>query len=248
VIPSPHRKNYFSRALSKVWSYGFAGITLSAGSWLEGNSQVTTLPSLPSVQAAPISASVLMGKEGNPPIAVVSPAREAPPSSPLEQPKTTQPMERTLIILKPDCLENRHVGEVIARFEEAGLCLIACKMKEVPDAVWLEHYAHLAHLPFFQEIVEFMSAGPVIILILEGPDAIACVRTLLGDTDSRIAAPGTIRRTWGTDKMRNIAHASDSLQTAAAEIRRFFKPDEIFALQPRGAHSDICVLESEIER
>jgi nucleoside-diphosphate kinase len=141
-------------------------------------------------------------------------------------------MERTLIILKPDCLEGHHVGEVLARFEEAGFPLIACKMKEVPDAVWLEHYAHLAHLPFFQEIVEFMSAGPVLLLILEGPDVVARVRTLLGDTDSRTAAPGTIRRTWGTDKMRNIAHASDSPQTAATEIKRFFKPDEIFSAQP----------------
>jgi nucleoside-diphosphate kinase len=149
------------------------------------------------------------------------------PAVPLDKNKTTHTMERTFIILKPDCLQSKHVGDVISRFESDGFLIIACKMTRLSDAILREHYAHLAHLPFFSEIVDFMSSSPVILMVLEGENCITRVREILGITDSQAAAPGTIRRTYGTDKMRNIAHASDNPQNAEIEMRRFFKADEI---------------------
>jgi nucleoside-diphosphate kinase len=94
-------------------------------------------------------------------------------------------------------------------------------------ALLAEHYAHIKDRPFFPEIVEFMSSLPVLALILTGDNAVARVRDLLGPTDSRKAAKGTIRGDLGTDTMRNIAHASDSVENAEVEVRRFFRPDEI---------------------
>jgi nucleoside-diphosphate kinase len=151
------------------------------------------------------------------------------PTAPLELNKITYSMERTFIILKPDCVQHQHIGDVISRFESAGFSIVACKMTILSDAILREHYAHLAHLPFFPEIVEFMNSSPVLLMILEGENCIGRVREILGITDSQAAAPGTIRKTWGSDKMRNIAHASDSPESAQVEIRRFFKPEEIFS-------------------
>jgi nucleoside-diphosphate kinase len=138
-------------------------------------------------------------------------------------------MERTFIILKPDCVQNKHIGDVISRFESAGFSIVACKMTVLSDAILREHYAHIAHLPFFPEIVEFMNSSPILLMVLERENCIAYMREILGVTDSQAAAPGSIRKTWGSDKMRNIAHASDSPESAQVEIRRFFKPEEIFS-------------------
>ena len=138
------------------------------------------------------------------------------------------PVENTLIILKPDCLNKHLAGAVIQRFEQAGFEITAGKMMALTDALLHEHYAHVAKLPFFPEIARFMSSRPVIVLILRGERAIERVRELLGPTDPAKAAPGTIRRDIGTDKMLNVCHASDSPAAAEAEIRRFFRPDEIF--------------------
>ncbi|MDR3274309.1 MAG: nucleoside-diphosphate kinase [Puniceicoccales bacterium] len=131
-------------------------------------------------------------------------------------------MEKSLVILKPDCMEKRLVGKIITRFERVGLNIVDCKVMHLDGKILNEHYAHIAHLPFFPEIVEFMSSGPVIAMVVEGDNAIPRVRILLGPTDSRQALPGTIRGDFGTDKMRNIAHASDSKEAAEAEIQRFF--------------------------
>ncbi len=131
-------------------------------------------------------------------------------------------MEKTLIILKPDCIQKRLAGQVIARFEEAGFAIAAAKVARLDPAILREHYAHVADKPFFPEIEAFMSECPVILLILEGAGAVSRVRELLGPTNSKEAAPGTIRGDLGTDMMRNIAHASDSVETAEAEIARFF--------------------------
>ncbi|MBX3732246.1 MAG: nucleoside-diphosphate kinase [Verrucomicrobiae bacterium] len=136
-------------------------------------------------------------------------------------------MERTLILCKPDCMEKNLAGEVIARFEKAGLRLVAAKMLRLTPAVLDEHYAHLKDKSFFPEIVAFMASRPVLALILEGDHAITRVRDLLGPTDSRKAPPGTIRGDLGTTNMLNIAHASDSTDNAVIEMRRFFRPDEI---------------------
>lgn len=136
-------------------------------------------------------------------------------------------MEKTVVLLKPDCMEKRLAGTVLARFEEAGLNIRALKLMALTDALLKEHYSHLVDKPFFPEIVEFMSKTPVVALILEGDGAIAKVRDMLGPTDSAAAAKGTIRGDFGTDKMANIAHASDAPETAEAEVKRFFDASEI---------------------
>lgn len=139
-------------------------------------------------------------------------------------------MEQTLIILKPDCMARGLAGEVLARFERVGFNVVACKMMSLSSPLLREHYAHIADKPFFPEIENFMSSRPVVVLVLCGPNIINRVRALLGPTDSQQAAAGTIRGDFGTDKMLNIAHASDSPEAAAAEVARFFKPDEVFAI------------------
>ena len=131
-------------------------------------------------------------------------------------------MEETLIILKPDCMEKRVAGEVISRFEKAGFEIVASKIMQLDGAILREHYAHVADKPFFPEIEAFMSSRPVMPMILSGEDVIAKVRELLGPTDSTKAAAGTIRGDLGTDMMKNVVHASDGPETAAAEKKRFF--------------------------
>jgi nucleoside-diphosphate kinase len=133
-------------------------------------------------------------------------------------------MEETLIILKPDCMSNRVAGEVISRFEKAGFEIVASKITQLDGAILREHYAHVADLPFFPQIEAFMSSRTVMPMILSGEDVIAKVRDLLGPTNSQEAPKGTIRGDLGTDMMRNVVHASDGPETAAAEKKRFF-PD-----------------------
>ncbi len=138
-------------------------------------------------------------------------------------------MEKTLIIFKPDCMQNNLVGTVLDRFNKAGLRPIASKMKHLDSKILREHYAHHADKPYFPEIESFMSSHPVMIMILEGNNAIQLVRDLLGPTDSKAAPKGTIRGDFGFDRMSNICHASDSPESAQAEIQRFFASDEVFA-------------------
>lgn len=141
----------------------------------------------------------------------------------------TYVMEKTLIILKPDAFAKFKVGATLTRFEEAGFNVVAAKMIQLDSALLQEHYAHIADKPFFPEVAEFMGSRPVLVLVLEAPKVIERVRTLLGPTDSTKAAAGTIRGDWGTDVMRNIAHASDGPETAEVEIKRFFADGEIYA-------------------
>jgi nucleoside-diphosphate kinase len=138
-------------------------------------------------------------------------------------------MEKTLIIFKPDCMEQRHVGNVLDRFEKSGFSIVACKMTRLTPKVLREHYAHVADKPFYPEIEKFMSSRPVIVMALEGQSIVSRVRELLGPTDSRKAPKGTIRGDFGTEMMRNVCHASDSVENAKAEVARFFKADEVFS-------------------
>lgn len=137
-------------------------------------------------------------------------------------------MEKTLIILKPDCINQRLAGAVISRFLDEGFDIVACKMMQLDGDILKEHYAHVADKPFFPEIEAFMSSRPVLTLILQGQGAIGRIRDLLGPTDSSEAPKGTIRGDFGTGKMENIAHASDSAENAIAEIDRFFAKHELF--------------------
>jgi nucleoside-diphosphate kinase len=138
-------------------------------------------------------------------------------------------MQKTFIIFKPDCMEQRHVGSVLERFERAGFQIIGAKMLKLTPAKLREHYAHVADKPFYPEIERFMSSRPVIAMALQGEDIVARVRDLLGPTDSRKAAKGTIRGDFGTDMMVNVVHASDSVENGQLEIARFFSADELFA-------------------
>lgn len=140
----------------------------------------------------------------------------------------TKPMEKTLIILKPDCMQRKLWGLVLDRFAKVDLDIVACKMMQLDSALLQEHYAHIADQPFFPEIEAFMSSTPVIVMILKGPEAINRVRSLLGPTDSKAAPAGTIRGDMGADKMLNLVHASDGPETAEAEIKRFFGDEKLF--------------------
>ncbi len=137
-------------------------------------------------------------------------------------------MEKTLVIIKPDCIEQRKIGEVIRRFEGEGFEICGCKMMHLSDELLEEHYAHLLELPFFPKISAFMGSRPVIIMVLQGDKVVARMREILGPTDSTIAPKGTIRGDIGTGKMTNSAHASDSTASAVSEISRFFDGEEIF--------------------
>lgn len=137
--------------------------------------------------------------------------------------------ETTLILFKPDAVSKALVGQVLARFEGAGLKIRGIKMLRFDDALLREHYAHIASKPFFPEVQTFMQKTPVVALALAGENVVARVRDLLGPTDSKKAAKGTIRGDLGVDVMVNVCHASDSLETAAAELKRFFRDGELFA-------------------
>lgn len=138
-------------------------------------------------------------------------------------------IERSLILLKPDCVTKRHCGEVIDRFEKAGFRIRGAKMIQLTNELLAEHYSHVADKPFFPSIVAFMQSAPVVALILEGDDVIARVRGMLGPTNSKEAQPGTIRGDFGEDMMINICHASDSPENGEIEVKRFFRDEEIFA-------------------
>ncbi len=139
-------------------------------------------------------------------------------------------MEKTFVIFKPDCMEKRLVGTVLSRFEAAGFDVIGCKMTRLAPALLREHYAHVATKPFYPEIETFMNSRPVIMIAMQGDNIVQRVRDLLGPTDSRKAAKGTIRGDFGTEMMKNVVHASDSVDNAKAELARFFKAEELYTV------------------
>lgn len=140
-------------------------------------------------------------------------------------------MERTLIIFKPDALQRHLVGRILARFEDKGLRIAAMKLQRSPRTQVERHYAVHKERPFYPSLVEFMTSGPVILAVLEGPSAIMVVRNLLGATDGRKAESGTIRGDFGLDQQYNLVHASDGPETAKTEIELFFRPEEIVAYE-----------------
>jgi len=140
-------------------------------------------------------------------------------------------LEKTLIIIKPSGIQREIVGKIISRFEQKGLRLAAIKMMQLTDEILDVHYAHLAELPFFPRIKKSMMASPVVVIALEGVDAVAVVRLMTGVTNGRNAAAGTIRGDYSLSNQENIIHASDSVENAKIELERFFKPEEIFYYQ-----------------
>lgn len=132
-------------------------------------------------------------------------------------------IQRTLSIIKPDGVKKNVIGAIISKFEGAGLCPVAIRMHQLSRAEAEGFYAVHAERGFFGELVEFMTSGPVVLMVLEGENAIARNREIMGATDPAEAAAGTIRALWATDKGTNTVHGSDAVDTADAEIGYFFK-------------------------
>lgn len=131
-------------------------------------------------------------------------------------------MERTLVLLKPDAVQRHLVGQIISRFEQKGLVLAGMKMRHFPLETIQRHYSDHADKPFYGNLVGFMTSGPVVALAIDGKDAIAVVRSLVGETNSRKAAPGTIRGDLGMSFSNNLVHASDCPASAQKELGLFF--------------------------
>jgi nucleoside-diphosphate kinase len=138
-------------------------------------------------------------------------------------------IERSLILLKPDCVKKKLCGEVVKRFEAAGFTIRGIKMLRLTDELLAEHYSHIADRPFFPEIVAFMQSSPVIGMVVEGEGVVGKIRDMLGPTNSKQAPAGTIRGDFGEDMMVNVCHASDSPENGEIEVKRFFRPEEVFA-------------------
>lgn len=141
-------------------------------------------------------------------------------------------MEQTLVILKPSAVERCLIGEIIKRIEQRGLIICGMKMMQLDEKILREHYAHLVDKPFFPSIVESMTASPVIVMALKGVEVVEVFRSMTGVTNGRKAAPGTLRGDFCMSGQANIVHASDSVENAEIELKRFFKPEEIFDYTP----------------
>ena len=136
--------------------------------------------------------------------------------------------EQSFVMIKPDGMAKQLAGVILDRFLQQGLTLVACRLRQLNEELLRQHYDFLTDKPFFPDLLRYMQECPVLTMVLQGPDAIAKIRQLLGPTDSSIAPKGTIRGDFGKDKSRNVAHASDSVEAARREIARFFKSEEIF--------------------
>lgn len=135
--------------------------------------------------------------------------------------------ERTFVLVKPDGVQRGFVGEVIGRFERRGLKIVGLKMLQVKRPLAEEYYAEHRGKGFYQGLMEYITSGPSVAMVVEGKDAVAIVRTMMGATDPSKAQPGTIRADLSLDISRNILHGSDSPKSAAREISLFFRPEEM---------------------
>ncbi len=136
-------------------------------------------------------------------------------------------IERTLSIIKPDAVGANHIGEIYSRFEKAGLKIIAAKMLHLDDEKAGGFYAEHKERPFYNDLVKFMTSGPVVVSVLEGENAVLAHRDIMGATNPKDAAEGTIRRDFASSIDENAVHGSDSTQSAAREIAYFFAEDEL---------------------
>jgi nucleoside-diphosphate kinase len=136
-------------------------------------------------------------------------------------------VQRTLVLVKPDGVGKRLIGTVLQRLEQSGLRLVALRMLKLSRAQAEDFYKEHVGRPFYEALVGFMTAGPIVAAVWEAEDAVARARALMGATDSLQADPGTLRREFGTDNRRNLVHGSDSPASAEREVAFFFKPEEI---------------------
>lgn len=136
-------------------------------------------------------------------------------------------VERTLILLKPDAVQRRLCGKILTRLEDRGLKLVALKLLRVTPELSKQHYAEHVSKPFYPQLEGFITSGPVLALIAEGPEAVRVVRDMMGKTNGRDSAPGTIRGDFGLSRQVNLIHGSDSAASAQREIGIYFRPAEI---------------------
>ena len=136
-------------------------------------------------------------------------------------------MERTLVIVKPDGVQRGLVGEVLRRFESRGLKIAALKLMQIDRSLAERHYSVHQGKPFYEGLVNYIVSGPVVVMVIEGPDVIATVRRIVGATKSNEAAPGTIRGDLALTVDRNIIHASDALESAKAEVALYFADTDV---------------------
>ena len=141
-------------------------------------------------------------------------------------------MERTLILLKPDCIQRRLMGRILTRFEEKGLNFVAMKMIRVTPDLAKTHYAEHVEKNWYPDLEGFITGGPLVAAIIEGPEAIRVVRDMVGATNGLAAAPGTIRGDYSSSRQMNLVHASDGPESARREAGIFFADDEIHAYKP----------------
>lgn len=141
-------------------------------------------------------------------------------------------MERTFVLLKPDCVQRRLMGRVLTRFEDKGLNVIAMKMLQITPALSKQHYAEHVSKPFYPNLESFITGGPVLAMVIEGLEAIRVVRDILGATSGLKAVAGTIRGDFSSSRQMNLVHASDGPEAAAREIALYFKNEEICAYNP----------------
>jgi len=136
-------------------------------------------------------------------------------------------LDRTYVMVKPDGVQRNLVGEIIARFEKRGIKIVALKMLRISRELAEKHYGEHKGKPFFEPLVDFITSGPVVAMVLEGKDVVSTARDMMGATNPLKAATGTIRGSFGMDVGRNVVHGSDSPESAAREIGLFFAPEEI---------------------
>ena len=144
-------------------------------------------------------------------------------------------MQRTLVLLKPDCIQRRLVGALIQRFEQKGLRLVALKFMQASRDLAEKHYAVHKGKPFYDSLLSFLTSGPTVAIVWEGREAVAVVRELMGKTDGAKSPPGTIRGDFGISVQNNLIHGSDSPENAAQEISLWFTPVELVSYQPTDA-------------
>lgn len=137
--------------------------------------------------------------------------------------------ERTLVLIKPDALQRNLLGDIVSRFEKKGLKIIGMKMIQLNEVMLKEHYAKHVDKPFFAGLARYMSASPIVAIALSGINALSATRTILGPTKSHTAPGGTIRGDFAMSGQTNLVHASDPEEDPEAEIRRFFRPEELFS-------------------
>ncbi len=141
-------------------------------------------------------------------------------------------LEQTLVLLKPDCMERRLAGRIITRIEDKGLMIVALKLLRVTPELARRHYAEHVGKDFYPGLETFITSGPLVAMVVEGPEAIAVIRKMAGATNGRNAAPGTIRGDFSSSRQMNLVHASDSPESAKREIDIFFAPEEILSHTP----------------